>query len=327
MKKFLRYLLLIITAFAAFAWLNNTSLLSTPPSGKPVLLAHRGMHQTFTREGLEGDTCTATRIYQPEHAFIENTLPSMRAAFDAGADVVEFDVHPTTDGQFAVFHDWTLDCRTEGKDRTRDHAMTELKQLDVGYGYTADGGKTFPLRGKGVGMMPTLTEVLEAFPDKRFLIDIKSADPSEGEKLAAFLATLRPEARSRPMVYGATPPVELVHTKLPDVDIGSKRSLQNCLLGYMALGWAGYVPDACRKGMMFVPVNFAPWMWGWPHHFMERMLDAHVAVFVLGPYDGGFSSGIDELGQVAEIPAGFSGGIWTNRIDRIAPAVREPRAP
>ena len=36
----------------------------------------------------------------------------MRAAFAAGADIVEFDVHPTSDGQFAVFHDWTLDCRT-----------------------------------------------------------------------------------------------------------------------------------------------------------------------------------------------------------------------
>ena len=37
----------------------------------------------------------------------------MRAAFAAGADIVELDIHPTTDGQFAVFHDWTLDCRTE----------------------------------------------------------------------------------------------------------------------------------------------------------------------------------------------------------------------
>ena len=117
-----------------------------------MLLAHRGLAQTFTREDLERDTCTATRINPPEHAFIENTLPSMEAAFAAGADVVEFDVHPTTDGQFAVFHDWTLDCRTEGNGKTRDHAMADLKRLDVGYGYTADGGKTFPLRGKGVGL-------------------------------------------------------------------------------------------------------------------------------------------------------------------------------
>lgn len=303
MKKALTYVILAVLGIAAFAWLNNTSLFSKPADGKPVLLAHRGMHQTFTREGLDGETCTATRIYPPEHAFIENTLPSMRAAFDAGADVVELDVHPTTDGQIAVFHDWKLDCRTEGKGRTRDHTMAELKQLDVGYGYSADEGRTFPLRGKGVGMMPTLPEVLEAFPDKRFLINIKSADADEGEKLAAYLTTLTPEARARLMVYGGTPPVELVHAKLPDVGIGSKKSLQYCLLGYAALGWSGYVPEACRKGMMMVPVTFAPWMWGWPNRFMERMHAAHVSVFVLGPYEGGFSSGIDEIGQLAPLRA------------------------
>ena len=47
----------------------------------------------------------------------------MQAGFAAGADVVELDVHPTTDGEFAVFHDWTLDCRTDGHGVTREHSM------------------------------------------------------------------------------------------------------------------------------------------------------------------------------------------------------------
>lgn len=92
---------------------------------------------------------------------------------------MEFDVHPTKDGQFAVFHDWTLECRTDVEGVTRDHTMEELKQLDIGYGYTADGGKTYPFRGKGVGLMPTLDEVLVAFPKQSFLIHIKSDDPLE----------------------------------------------------------------------------------------------------------------------------------------------------
>ena len=90
----------------------------------------------------------------------------MRAGFAAGADIVELDVHPTTDGEFAVFHDWTLDCRTDGQGVTREHSMAYLKKLDIGHGYTADGGKTFPFRGKGIGLMPTLAEVLEAFPQR-----------------------------------------------------------------------------------------------------------------------------------------------------------------
>jgi glycerophosphoryl diester phosphodiesterase len=323
MKKLLTYVIVALAGFAAFAWLNNTSLFSRSEVGSPVLLAHRGLHQTFSREGLEGDTCTASRIYPPEHAFIENTLASMRAAFAAGADIVELDIHPTTDGEFAVFHDWTLDCRTDGKGVTRERAMADLKALDVGYGYTADGGRTFPLRGTGIGLMPTLTEVLTAFPGKRFLINVKSNDAREGEKLAAYLAALSPEARSRLMAYGGTAPVELVHAKLADVAVGSARSLKSCLVRYILLGWAGHVPEACRAGMMLVPLNVAPWLWGWPHKFMQRMHAAGVQVFVLGPYDGSFgSSGVDDLNQLAKLPKPFSGGIWTNRIDRIGAALR-----
>ena len=323
MKTFLRYLLLAIVVFAAFAWLNNTALLTTPTHGTPVLLAHRGLAQTFARENLGRDTCTATRIHPPEHEFIENTLPSMQAAFAAGADVVEFDVHPTTDDNFAVFHDWTLDCRTEGHGHMRDHAMTDLRKLDVGYGYSADGGKTFPLRGKGVGLMPTLDEVLARFPDKRFIINVKSNDAGEAEKLATHLAKLPLEVRSLLMVYGGTPPVELVHAKLPEIAIGSNKSLKTCLVRYLLLGWSGYVPDDCRAGLMLVPLNVAPWLWGWPDKFMQRMDAAGVDVFVIGPYDGSFgTSGIDDLQQFARLPKGFSGGIWTNRIDRIGAAAR-----
>lgn len=61
-------------------------------------------------EGIEGDTCTAERINKPEYPYLENTIPSMEAAFKAGADLVEFDVQPTKDNNFVIFHDWTLDC-------------------------------------------------------------------------------------------------------------------------------------------------------------------------------------------------------------------------
>ena len=57
----------------------------------------------------------------------------MRASFEAGADILEFDIHPTTDGRFAVFHDWTLECRTDGRGVTREHSMAALKRLDIGY--------------------------------------------------------------------------------------------------------------------------------------------------------------------------------------------------
>jgi glycerophosphoryl diester phosphodiesterase len=322
MRRIVRLGLLVVLAFAAFVYLNNTNLLATRHAGKPLLLAHRGLAQTFSHAGLTAETCTATRIFPPQHAFLENTLDSMRAAFAAGADIVEFDVHRTADGHFAVFHDWTLDCRTNGRGVTRDRTLAELKALDIGYGYTADGGKTFPFRGRGVGLMPSLDEVLAAFPNKRFLIDIKSNDPEEGWALAEQLSRLSPRQRALLMVYGGERPVMALRTTLPELRTVWRSGLKTCLLHYFALGWSGIMPSGCRHSVLLVPVNYAPWLWGWPNRFLERVNAADSVVFVLGPWAGeGFSRGLDTPAEHSRLPAGFSGGIWTNRIDHIAPLV------
>jgi glycerophosphoryl diester phosphodiesterase len=109
-------------------------------------LAHRGVHQIYAGSDRGNDTCSANPIYPADHSYIANTLPSMRAAFAAGADVVEIDVHLTPDNVFAVFHDWTLDCQTNGTGVTHDQMFADLQSLDLGYGYSTDG-ITFPLRG------------------------------------------------------------------------------------------------------------------------------------------------------------------------------------
>ncbi|MEO8667093.1 MAG: glycerophosphodiester phosphodiesterase family protein, partial [Bauldia sp.] len=211
MPRFAHFLRVAIPAglvVVAAIFAINSSRLATPSSGKPLIIAHRGLGQTFSRDGLTGETCTADRIFPPEHPFIENTIESFRAAFAAGAAIVEFDVQPTTDGDFVVFHDWTLDCLTDGTGVTRAHDRARLRRLDIGYGYTADGGKTFPFRGKGVDLMPTLGEVLEAFPDRRFLINIKGDEPNEGRRLAARLAALPAERQKPVMVYGGGKAIE-----------------------------------------------------------------------------------------------------------------------
>lgn len=319
MKK-LKYAVAAIAVLAAAIYINNTNLLAEHHEGKPVLLAHRGVAQRFDERELKNDTCTAARMAPPTHPYLENTIDSMRAGFAAGADIVEIDVHPTTDGEFAVFHDWTLDCRTDGRGVTREHSMASLKRLDVGYGYTADGGKTFPFRGKGVGMMPTLGEVLAAFPQQRLLINVKSRDPSEGERLAAVLNKLPAGRRAQIMVYGGDEPIDMVRQRAGDIRTISRGAIKRCLVSYIGYGWSGFVPQACGNAMVLVPVNAAPWLWGWPDRFLNRMKAANSEVFVLGPYRGGeFSTGIDTPELFARLPQNYSGGIWTNEIDAIAP--------
>jgi glycerophosphoryl diester phosphodiesterase len=311
-------------AFAAFVFINNSNLLVAALPGKPTILAHRGIAQEFDRAGLRNDTCTAARMLPPKHAYLENTISSMRASFDAGAGIVEFDVHPTTDGQFAVFHDWTLDCRTDGHGVTRHHSMAQLKALDIGYGYTADGGRTFPFRGKGVGLMPSMDEVLAAFPGRRFLINVKSNDPDEGHLLALALKRRPAGDAARLMVYGGDAPVAAFRGDLPGVPAMSKGSLKACLLAYIGYGWSGLVPAACRNSLIFAPVNIAPWLWGWPNRFLDRMDRAGSSVFLVGPYDGGdFLSGIDTIEQAHDLPSGYSGGILTNDLPMLVRALEQ----
>ncbi|QTG16999.1 glycerophosphodiester phosphodiesterase (plasmid) [Agrobacterium tumefaciens] len=318
MRSILRYTLVIIVVLAAFIFVNNTNLLTSRPGGEPTVLAHRGVAQRFDPIGVTNDTCTASRILPPKHHYLENTITSMQASFEAGADIVELDIHPTTDGQFAVFHDWTLDCRTDGHGVTREHAMADLKKLDIGYGYTADGGKTYPFRGNGIGLMPTLAEVLEAFPDRPFLINVKSNDPEEGSKLASYLNTLPPERRTTLMAYGGDRPIATLRAAVPGLKTMSRASLKGCLLRYIAYGWTGAMPEQCRSTVVFVPINVAPWLWGWPNRFLNRVDSAGSTAFVVGPYHGGdFSTGMDGKEELARLPDGYSGGVLTNEIEMV----------
>ncbi|MDR7078917.1 glycerophosphoryl diester phosphodiesterase [Neobacillus niacini] len=321
LKKILKRVLIFILLLSLFMFLNNSSIFTKDRDADPLLLAHRGLGQTFSMEGITGNTCTAERIHPPEHPYLENSIPSMEAAFENGADVVELDIKPTKDGQFAVFHDWTLDCRTNTEGTTKEYTMAELKQLDIGYGYTADNGQTYPFRGKGVGLMPSLDEVLTHFLDESLLIHIKSDDPEEGRQLAEVLAKL-PEKRLNQMtVYGGDQPIATIKEELPDLRVMSKATLKSCLLPYFAVGWTGYIPTSCEKTQLHIPEKFAPWLWGWSEKFLNRMDSVGTRVILVAG-DGGWSEGFDNPNDLKRLPSNYSGGIWTNRIDTIAPTFK-----
>lgn len=178
--------------------LVNASWLAPDPKGGPKLIAHRGVYQLYDHAGVERDTCTATRIEPPSHPFLENTLPSMAEALQSTVQMVEVDIAPTADGEIALFHDWSLDCRTNGTGPVREATLAELKSLDAGYGYTADGGSTFPFRGKGVGAIPSLAEAARALPTTPMVYNFKSKNPAEAELLARKLS----EAGRDPVAVG-----------------------------------------------------------------------------------------------------------------------------
>ena len=315
-KRVLLGLGLGVLLVIAGLWTGNSSALWGDDDGRPLLLAHRGIAQTFPLEGVQSDTCTASRIHPPEHSYVENTLPSMRAAFAAGADMLEVDVQVTADDRLVVFHDSTLECRTDGTGPVRSRTLGDLRRLDLGYGYTADGGATYPLRGRGVGLLPTVEQVVAEFPDRELLLDLKNDDPAEGDRLATYLATLPTERLSRIGVYGGDAAVAKVADRLPGLRATSRKIMKDCLTDYAATGWTGRAPDACRHTELHLPQRYGRLMWGWPNLFVDRMRAVDTRVILVAG-DGGWSAGFDRPADLATVPADWSGWLWTNRVDAI----------
>jgi glycerophosphoryl diester phosphodiesterase len=116
----------------------------------------------------------------------ENTIFAFGKAVEAGIDGLEMDVHKTKDGVIVVSHDPEVDRCTNGTGAIKNLTLAEVQDLDAGYRFTPDDGKTFPFRDKGI-RIPTLAEVFEAFPDQRFVIDNKPDDADMAQELAELV--------------------------------------------------------------------------------------------------------------------------------------------
>ena len=95
----------------------------------------------------------------------ENTLASVRLAWERDADAVEVDVHLSRDGEIVAVHDKTTK-RTGGRDvAVAGQTLAELRSLDVG---SHKGERWADER------IPTLAEVLATVPGgKQMFIEIK----------------------------------------------------------------------------------------------------------------------------------------------------------
>jgi len=108
----------------------------------------------------------------------ENTLPAFQRAADLGVDAFEFDVRLTADGEVVVHHDPVLDRTTDLTGPLSALTLAQLRAADAGYRFTSDGGTTHPFHGRRV-LIPTLDEVLVAFPAMPLLIELKEVAGQE----------------------------------------------------------------------------------------------------------------------------------------------------
>jgi len=131
-----------------------------------------------------------------------NTLYAFKRSVKAGADMLELDVGATKDGTVVVSHDTTLDRTTNGRGTIESHTVREIRSLDGAYwfskgddAYRHDRRKSaYKLRGIATGKrkppkgytradfrVPTLEQMLKAFPRTPINIEIKGRTEAEAE--------------------------------------------------------------------------------------------------------------------------------------------------
>jgi glycerophosphoryl diester phosphodiesterase len=122
-----------------------------------------------------------------------DTMYAFRTALEKGADVLEMDVHLSKDGHVVVLHDETVDRTTSGAGSVEDMTLAQIKALDAAHWFVPGVGTThsappgdYALRGIATGekapppgysagdfTIPTLEEVLRAFPDTLINVELK----------------------------------------------------------------------------------------------------------------------------------------------------------
>jgi glycerophosphoryl diester phosphodiesterase len=151
---------ILATAYAAL-WLVRCSRDFVPVrerpflAGGPLVIAHRGASAVET----------------------EHTLSAHRRALADGAEVLELDVHRSRDGAVVVSHDRDL-RRALGVPRSI--ADNDLRELRAGLAARFPG--TDPAT-----LLPTLDEVMAAFPRTRLNIELKTDSAALADDVAAAI--------------------------------------------------------------------------------------------------------------------------------------------
>ena len=182
-----------------------------------------------------------------EDEFPSNTLYAFRKALKVGADMLELDVGVTKDGKVVVMHDTTVDGKTNGHGTVASKTLRQIKKLDAAFWFAPGASdhyrhalppRSYKFRGIATGRrkpprgfkasdfrVPTLAEVLKAFPRTPIHIEIKGRTPDEATEEyvqnAEVLARLLKNTRRRDLIVVSfqQAAVDRFHELAPKVDL------------------------------------------------------------------------------------------------------------
>jgi glycerophosphoryl diester phosphodiesterase len=182
-----------------------------------------------------------------EDEFPSNTMYAFHKALKVGADMLELDVGVTKDGKVIVMHDTTVDGKTNGHGTVASKTLRQIKRLDAAYWFAPAASehyshdlarRAYRFRGIATGRskppkgfkasdfrVPTLAEVLKAFPRTPINIEIKGRTPDEATEEyvqnAEVLARLLKNTKRRNLIVVSfrQAAVDRFHELAPRIDL------------------------------------------------------------------------------------------------------------
>jgi glycerophosphoryl diester phosphodiesterase len=182
-----------------------------------------------------------------EDEFPSNTMYAFRQAVKGGADMLELDIGVTKDNEVIVMHDTTVQGKTGGRGTVASQTLRQIRTLDAAYWFSRRGPdhyehgrprSAYPFRGVATGArkppkgyraadfrVPTLTEVMKAFPRTPINIEIKGRTPDEADaeyiRNAEVLARLLTNTKRHDLIVASfrQKALERFHELVPRIDL------------------------------------------------------------------------------------------------------------
>jgi glycerophosphoryl diester phosphodiesterase len=182
-----------------------------------------------------------------EDEFPSNTMYAFREAVKAGADMLELDIGVTKDDKVIVMHDTTVDGKTNGRGNVSSLTLRQIRRLDAAYWFAPRAEdhyshelprRAYRFRGIATGdrkppkgyraadfRVPTLREVMRAFPRTPINVEIKGRTPDEETaeyvRNAEVLARLLRNTKRRDLIVVSfqQAAVDRFHELAPRIDL------------------------------------------------------------------------------------------------------------
>lgn len=176
-----------------------------------------------------------------------NTIAALEQAMADGADVLEVDTQLTADGILVLMHDDTVDRTTNGTGLVADLTLAEMQALNAAFGYEGEPADRFA--GDGI-TVPTLAESFAAFPDVRWIVEIK---PDTQEAARVMCETIREAGMETRALVGSFHDSAMAHFRSFCPEVATGMASDEALSFYVMarLGLAKFHPT--RAVAMQVP--------------------------------------------------------------------------